>query len=130
MGAFNTVRVNARCTNCGDTVDQDVQFKFGDCWLHKYTVGDRLDWGGNDRGKPGLVKVLVPGMSEPCSSCAFLGNEFIVTIEHDVITAVEPLPEDSAWMSRFLYLVEDEEIPPPRSGAERDPRRGGTGPAQ
>ena len=43
---------SVECSNCHQTVEKAIQFKYGDCWQHDYTIGDRLAWGGNDRGNP------------------------------------------------------------------------------
>jgi hypothetical protein len=128
MSAFNTVWVTATCSNCGESDRQDVQFKFGDCYQHEYAVGDRLDWGGNDRGKPGLGRVLVPG-AFMCRSCRSL-TDFVVTVEHDVIITADPATEeDFACIDRFVYAVVDDLRWPRQGDAEPDPAEE-SGPAQ
>ena len=44
MGAFNRLRAEARCPNCGQTMKQVIQFKFGDTWQYDYDLGDTLRW--------------------------------------------------------------------------------------
>ena len=110
MGAFNTVHAQVECSNCHQTVRKAIQFKYGDCWQHNYTIGDRLAWGGNDRGKPDVNRVRVSAIAEPCPECGF-GDDatdeeyYGVIVEHDVITAVQYLPDGNP---DYFYAVEDE----------------------
>ncbi len=102
--------------NILDVVDSDsgpeaqrlqIQFKFGDAWLHRYEVGDTIAWGGNDIGRPGLRRVFVKG--------SVVGPEgvrhYVVQIENDVITAW--LPMDTHMKAQFdaspdPYIVAEE----------------------
>ena len=59
MGAFNRLLVEHQCARCGSTVERAFQFKYGHKWQDDYRIGDRLDWGGNDEGTPGLEWVNV-----------------------------------------------------------------------
>ena len=76
MRAFNRLRAEVRCPNCGSTGEQFIQFKFGDVWQHDYRLGDTLTWGGNDVGRPGLTKVIVSGAGEECPMCHSRGENF------------------------------------------------------
>lgn len=93
MGAFNRLRAEARCPNCGEMTEQVIQFKFGDTWQHDYAIGDTLRWGGNDIGRAGLGKVMVLGAAEECPVCHSCGEDFVVVIERDVLMTVEEPPE-------------------------------------
>lgn len=105
MGAFNTVAMILECSNCHETVEKQIQFKYGDCWQHEYSVGDRLTWGGNDEGQPGVQRVRVRAMAGACPNCQCLGHEwFEVVIKRDVITSVRP----STAMPEFFYVIEGE----------------------
>ena len=64
MGAFNIVRAELACPDCGGAVNASVQFKYGDTRQHEYVVGDRLRWGGNDVGKEGSGHVVVDASAE------------------------------------------------------------------
>ena len=109
MSAFNTVRAQAECSSCHEVVEQRIQFKYGDCWQHEYDLGDRLDWGGNDVGKPGARRVKVHGSSEQCPNCQYLGIDYTVAIDHDIISAVGPAPDGPFPMTTgHLYVVEDD----------------------
>lgn len=109
MSAYNRLRVQARCPNCGKTSEQVIQFKFGDTWLHEYSLGDSLRWGGNDIGRPGLGRVSVSGSGEECPVCHNRGEDFSVVIERDVIASVEDAPEGPPPVTDGeLYLVEEE----------------------
>jgi hypothetical protein len=72
MGAYNTVRGQAICPNCGNLVEVVAQFKFGNVWQFEYELGDSLKWGGNAVGSPGLGHVVVDAIAETnCMSCGF-----------------------------------------------------------
>ena len=88
MGAYNRLKVERACWNCGAQVSIVIQFKYGDAWLEDYRVGDALHWGGNDIGTPGHRKVAVDGVSEPCPKCGSTA-EFDVFVERDVIVSAE-----------------------------------------
>ena len=64
MGAFNEVEGDAVCSHCGLNARFVVQFKYGDTWQLEYRLGDKLRWGGNDEGEPGLPRVVVEGIGE------------------------------------------------------------------
>jgi hypothetical protein len=94
MGAYNTLIANIQCQNCYRFYKAKVQFKFGDTWQLEYKVGDRLEWGGNDIGKPGLPKVKTYGVAESpvCPYCGYYNEEkYDINIEKDVIKNVTPL---------------------------------------
>lgn len=109
MGAFNRLRAEARCPNCGQTMKQVIQFKFGDTWQYDYDLGDTLRWGGNDVGRPGLGKVIVLGTGEECPISHSGGEDFSVIIERDVLTAVEDAPKGPPPMTdgELFTVVED-----------------------
>ena len=94
MGAYNTLLTDIQCQNCHRFYKARVQFKFGDTWQFEYKVGDKIAWGGNDIGKPGLPKVKAYGVVEStaCPYCGYSNEEeFDVNIEKDVIKNVTPL---------------------------------------
>ncbi|MGI8615690.1 MAG: hypothetical protein ACR2L4_02750 [Actinomycetota bacterium] len=106
MGAFNTVHAKVECSNCHHTVEKAIQFKYGDCWQHDYAIGDKLAWGGNDKGEPGVPRVRVRAIAEACPDCGFkFGEWYDVIIERDVITAVQRQPDGHP---DYFYVVEDE----------------------
>lgn len=90
MGAFNTVFLEWNCPSCHSVVELRVQFKYGDTWQHEYRVGERVEWGGNDVGRPGRRRVVVDGVGEACPRCGHADCDFYVLIEQDVISSVVP----------------------------------------
>lgn len=86
MGLYNTLYVERTCSNCGQLALQYIQFKFGECGLHEYRLGDELEWGRNDKGQrgPGLIQTY--GISAGCRNCREGGGEFVVCIVDNVIT--------------------------------------------
>lgn len=110
MSAFNVVTITTACPGCQQSVAIRVQFKYGDTWQHEYEVGDRLNWGGNDIGKPGHKRVVVDGAAEKCPSCAYDPEcDFYVFVEHDVIVSIEPASNryDFALTGKTYIILED-----------------------
>jgi hypothetical protein len=92
MSAYNLVVTvkNAACPGCGKLAERVIQFRYGDTWQHRYSVGDRVRWGGNDTGEPGHSLVVAAGYPEPCSSCEDDSGLYDVHIKDDVIVSVTP----------------------------------------
>jgi hypothetical protein len=67
-----------------------VQFKFGNCRLFDYQMGDELRWGGNDRGEPGKRRVVVRGVAETDDGISDDPEDWLIFIENEVIKSVEP----------------------------------------
>src|SRR5687767_13529501 len=86
MRAFNVVTSVQLCSVCGEQVELRVAFKYGDVWQYEYRLGDKLGWGGNQRGKPGARKVVVDGANEACPRCgASPDDNYEVWLEGDAI---------------------------------------------
>jgi hypothetical protein len=99
MGAFNVAVVPRLhgCPGCGDEGAMTLQFHFGHTFQDTYRIGERLRWGGNDKGTPGQVQVEVIGYQEPCDRCGLdEDREYVLVFEHDVLTGGYryALPED------------------------------------
>ena len=88
MGAFNTLRATTVCPVCKTTSTFDIQFKYGNTWQDNYEIGSKLRWGGNDKGIPGLARVLVEGIGGPCPNCGAPYVEFDIMVECDTIVGV------------------------------------------
>ncbi len=71
MGAYNVLKVNEQCLNCGASIMLDIQFKFGDTWQYNYLLGEKIRWGGADIGIPNLDKVKVYGITAGKNSSRF-----------------------------------------------------------
>ncbi|MCH5671598.1 hypothetical protein [Streptomyces gilvus] len=74
-----------------------LQFHFGNADLDTYRIGERMRWGGNDKGTPGKELVEVIGYQEPCDRCGLdEDKEYVLVFEHDVLTGGYryALPED------------------------------------
>ena len=97
MGLFNTLVKEIQCENCGNLFQGELQFKFGDTWLHIYNIGDKIKWGGNDVGKSGMQCAKVYGIlaSDCCPKCGQdIGLcEFDITIENDIIIGVDKMED-------------------------------------
>jgi len=97
MSAFNILNSEIKCSECTSTYIGKVQFKFGDTWQLEYKIGDRIKWGGNDIGKPGILKIKVYGVLEidECPVCGKenLNNEFDINIENDIIIGINPIDD-------------------------------------
>ena len=103
MGNFNVLVANIKCSNCGNIYEGRIQFKYGHTRQVEYKIGDILQWGGNDIGKPGVKKVKVYGIleSDMCSICGESNttNEFDIIVEDGVLTEIVP-------MAHYDYLGE------------------------
>ncbi|QPJ63228.1 MAG: hypothetical protein G3M70_15640 [Candidatus Nitronauta litoralis] len=91
MSAFNTVFGETDCHQCGEKGQFEVQFKYGSTWQFEYKLGDKIKWGGNDKGKPEYKKVLVEGFGGPCPHCGANGIEFDVLIENNQIISIKAI---------------------------------------
>jgi hypothetical protein len=107
MGAFNDLHTVVRCSYCHELTDRTIQFKYGDTWQHDYQVGDALRWGGNDVGEPGLGRVRVRGVSDPCPTCGQEDQEFYVIVENDHLNGVEYAPEKTPLTDDDLTIVDE-----------------------
>ncbi|WP_341839144.1 hypothetical protein [Chitinophaga caseinilytica] len=112
MGAFNILHAQIPCPACGKQTDVRIQFKFGDTWQLEYKIGDRIGWGGNATGKPGLPNVKVSGSLETtvCDTCSasFERDEFDVLVQHDVIIGVREMEDPAAYFTSESDYVEIE----------------------
>ena len=93
MSAYNEVIRSDEevCPRCDSKIQRSVQFKYGDTWQHRFAVGDRLTWGGNDVGEPGHKVVVVLGHPGECPVCGHVPERtYDVTIRQDVIEGVRP----------------------------------------
>ena len=88
MSAFNTLIAEHVCPICRQLSLQHIQFKFGDCWGHRYRIGDALRWGGNEVGTPVKGEIKILGASARCENCGAAGTEFAISIVDSVILRV------------------------------------------
>jgi len=93
LGIYNTLHTKAECPFCGHVADVEVQFRYGDIWLHKYKIGDFVIWDRNNCGVPGAKKIMAEGIFGKCVSCKSYVDCDVV-IERDQITEVHPLDHD------------------------------------
>lgn len=89
MGLYNTVEISGTCPSCNKDVNLEVQFKYGDMYLHRYKLGDVITSGGIDIGKPGRTRVVVDGIAG-CPGCD-CDLDYEVWLEKDRIVAVKPV---------------------------------------
>jgi DNA-directed RNA polymerase subunit RPC12/RpoP len=108
MGAYNeVVRTDAEtCPRCNSKIHRVVQFKYGDTWQHRYAVGDRLKWGGNDIGERGHKAVVVIGDPVECPVCGYVPDSvYDVMLRDDVIDGVRPSDGTYAYIGGQTYFV-------------------------
>lgn len=108
MSAFNVLSAVVSCPSCGRESQMEIQFKFGNTWQKRYTLGDRLEWGGNAIGVPGLRRVVVEGVGGACPACGTDGFDCDVIIERDVILAARTLASEREKPVPQGYVVEEE----------------------
>jgi hypothetical protein len=109
MGAFNTVATKLLCPSCRKPAEVTVQFKYGNTAQLNYRLGDKLEWGGNDRGNPGKRHVVVDGIvSSDCPNCKSPREWLVyVHIENDRITKIENADGSYNFLDSDGYLVID-----------------------
>src|SRR5438093_10137976 len=93
MPAYNeVVRTDEEvCPRCHSKIHRTVQFKYGDVWQHRYVLGDKLEWGGNDVGEAGHRLVIVVGYPGECPVCGHAPEmTYDITLRDDVIDVVQP----------------------------------------
>lgn len=92
--------IENECRHCGVATTRVVQFKFGECQIHDYELGDSINWAAgrsarSNVGSPVAGRGWVPAYAEePCPSCAteFGLAEFAVVLDGDRLTAIEQAP--------------------------------------
>jgi predicted RNA-binding Zn-ribbon protein involved in translation (DUF1610 family) len=110
MGSFNILIVEIACPNCGVKPQVRIQFKFGNTWQLQYKIGDTISWGGNDIGKPNLIKVKAYGIVESttCPSCNenSIPEEYDVFINDNVIINVTPIGNINDYLEgNGIYVI-------------------------
>lgn len=111
MSAYNEV-IRAEeevCPRCGSKIQRPVQFKYGDTWQHRFLIGDRIGWGGNDVGEPGHELIVVVGYPGECPVCGHVpSGTYDVLIRRDVIEEVRPSDGtyDYAGTGQGYFVVE------------------------
>jgi hypothetical protein len=106
VSAYHTLVVTAACPNCRTQQEFEIQFKFGNTWQLRYTLGESLAWGGNDIGSPGLKRVLAEGIGGPCANCHEPFLEFDIVVERDRISDVRPIGTERPFPSDLGYVEE------------------------
>ena len=95
MGAYNILNSEVKCSNCQNTYQGKIQFKFGKRFQIQYKIGDKIEWGAYDKGKPGLTKVKIYGILEndlcPICNKLNLNNEFDMVVEKDIIIGLHAM---------------------------------------
>lgn len=112
MGFFNVLVTNCQCNNCGNVYDARIQFKFGATRQLEYKIGNRLCWGYNEVGEPGLAAVKVYGILEndECSICHSKGQneEFDIYLEDDVIVRIDKMESaEDFFQNEGCYKIID-----------------------
>lgn len=109
MGLYSTLVADVRCTNCKQKHKRELQFNFGNVRLLTYQIGDQIQWGGNDEGKPNLSKVQAQAHPDECPNCGFNDDYFEILIEKDVIKDVHWLEDLSSYIKINEYFIIIEE---------------------
>lgn len=84
------------CPACGKNGTLALQFLYGDVWLRKYRLGDRVvfEGGVTDVGEAGCKKVVLNALANMCEHCDIIGEpesyHYYVYVEDDIIKSVEP----------------------------------------
>jgi hypothetical protein len=111
MGLFNSVVSQQVCPSCGNIVEFEVQFKYGNVReMRLYHVGDKVQWGGGiDIGIPGVNQVVVDGAAGLCPTCGKYGPDFEVWIVDNTIASIRLASGKYNFVERQVtYIVIDE----------------------
>ena len=104
MGAYNTLIVNSKCSNCNQETDIRIQFKYGDLWLYEYQINQELKWGGNDYGKKDAKKVIVDCVGEECKKCG-VSVDYLIFVEDNIIRTFEKNRGQYDFLSSNQYYL-------------------------
>jgi serine/threonine protein phosphatase PrpC len=117
MGAFDIIIAEANCPSCGQPQEWRIQYKYGYCRQHEYTLGDPICW-FDPPGRPAPLEdhgenvgglIAVPGLVEArCSRCG-QGEGAVLRFRDNVVFGVEitlsegadacePIEPPSGWM--------------------------------
>jgi hypothetical protein len=106
LSAFNILVATTECPNCRTQQEFEIQFKYGNTWQLRYTLGEFLTWGGNDIGSRAARRVLVEGVGGPCPNCHALYLEFDLVVERNRISDVRPIGTERPFPSDLGYVEE------------------------
>lgn len=91
MGLYNRLTSQQKWPACGVQVNLKVQFKYGNVRsMRLYRLGERIEWGGIDVGKPGYKRVVVDAVAEECPNCGLNNWDYEVWLENDVMASALP----------------------------------------
>ena len=122
MGLYNRLHITAACVRCEQVVDRVLQFKFGECWVYDYTIGDSVSWEkamtNTTYGEPIDGHAWVPAYAEePCPNCEADCHlaEFAVVLAGDTLVGFEQAPakHNFSEASDVFRLSGSEERPVP-----------------
>ena len=111
MGLYNTLVADILCPGCSSTITVEAQFKYGNVReMRIYAVGESLNWGLIQYGKPGAKRVVVSAELDPCPSCHRELEDYVVVIVQDRIEGlVGPTQAyDFAGQNAYFLVLEAE----------------------
>lgn len=103
MGMYSTIQAPLVCKRCGLESQVEVQFKYGNLWLHTYNVGDVIVWGRTQVGDASEVAVAALGVGG-CPACDDEA-QFDVLIDHGRIASVAPSTGQHDYFHNGDYVV-------------------------
>lgn len=106
MGAFNLLKTETNCPQCGKHVRIEVQFKFGDLRQYEYRLGDKLLLHESEETWASSRVVLAAGIGGPCPNCGADFLEFDVRVNQGVLEEVSPHAPDVQY-GHSTFLVKD-----------------------
>jgi hypothetical protein len=86
-----------------------IQFYFGATRNLVYNIGDKVAWGYNEEGQPGIPSVKVYGVlqDEICPVCGKINEnqDYDVFLEYDVIKKIEKMADIRDYDNDHQYKV-------------------------
>ena len=93
MAAFNSVVVLMECPGCGHAETREVQFRYGQVYLHRYYVGSSLNWGQPAVGEKGTEQTTVPAWLGPCTKCGREGDLDLVIRSNRIVGVAQRIDD-------------------------------------
>jgi hypothetical protein len=100
---YSVVPCEFSCPRCRSVSRSEVQFRYGNLWLHHYAIRDELVWGEPQVGNSYEAMVAVQGLGE-CTQCK-ADLEFDVIVEFGAIVSVAPSSGEHDYSAAPDYYV-------------------------
>jgi len=101
MGAFNTLSIGIKCSNCLKDFEGILQFKFGDVRQYHYKIGDKIKDSDHCFDH---IDAIVYGTVEDkkCPHCNSINiEEFDIFIKYGLILSYSPIFDFRPYLNEY-----------------------------